>query len=291
MRWKLVAALGIITGFIQPANAQNDAQPHNGFWQNEYCVNPSVPYMVRQSPAEGEVSVLFDITADGKPENIRVAEASSASGGDRFAEAFAKSTTRAVKRWEYFAYINEGVEAPRFDVALTFNFVEAVADAPTADDDANCVISVLPEPPSSAGDPGDPFASLARCMPPQMPRQADEKKASSVVKVTFNVTPEGKITDLLLAPGQAENSFSKEARRALRQWRYKPFLKAGVPVARQNLLLGVTFGEQAEGAGLSCGHAPFGSSVKFNTAAQFKKCEVKFNDGVPVPSKECYQSN
>ena len=289
-RTPTIFLLGAVAAFGQPVLAQTDAEPQNGFWQNQYCINPSVPHMARLKPTEGEVSVLFDISAAGKPENIRIAAASSAKGGDRFAGAFARSVTQALERWEYFAYINEGVEAPRADVGLIFNFVAPGTNAKALSGNS-CVTSVLPVPPSSAGDPSDPFVNLARCMPPFMPRGADKNQVSSQVNLIFSVTPKGKLTNVSLAPGQEENNFYKEARRALKGWRYNPFLKQGKPIARENIMLAVTFGNQPDGKVPACKHAPFGNSLKLNAARESKRCQVKFNDGVPVTNKECYQKD
>ncbi len=274
------------------ATSQQNVEPANAFWQNAYCINPSVPYIVRRAPTEGEVAVLFDISAAGKPGNFRVTSAKAANGDERFANAFAKSVERGLKRWEYFAYISEGVEAPRFDVPLTFNYVEHGTNVDALDGEQRCVTSLLPEPPSHAGDPNDPLVNLARCQPPSMPARADREKLSSQVSVTFDVTEEGKLNNVSLAPDRQEDSFSKEALRALKRWRYNPFLNVGTPIERTNLALDFTFGDQVEGLGkLACNHAAFGSSRKLGVTGTSKRCEIRFNNGVPVPSKACYQKD
>lgn len=273
-----------------PAASQQYAEPANAFWQNEYCINPTVPYTARIAPTEGEVSVLFDISAAGKPGNVRVTSAKAANGEERFASAFAKSVERVLKRWEYFAYIHDGVEAPRFDVPLRFNFVKHGTNVDALDGEQHCVTSLLPEPPSHAGDPNDPLVNLARCQPPSMPVLADREKLSAQVSVTFDVTGEGKLNNVSLAPDRQEDSFSKEALRVLNKWRYNPFLIAGTSVERTNLAMNFSFGDRVKGQGkFACNHAPFGSSRKLSAAGKSKRCTIRFNDGVPTPSKACYR--
>jgi len=282
----------MLAAVTPPAISQQDAEPTNAFWQNEYCINPRVPYIVRRAPTEGEVSVLFDISATGKPKNSRIISAKAANGEERFASAFARSVQSVLKRWEYFAYINEGIEAPRIDVPLRFSFVEHGTDLDALDAEQRCVTSLLPEPPSHAGDPKDPMVNLARCQPPSMPARADKKKTSSQVTVTFDITKKGKLSNISLAPDQSEDDFSKEVLRALKKWRYTPFMKAGKPVERTNLAMDFTFGDQDERQDqVACNHAAFGSSRKLGGIGTSKRCEIRFNDGVPVPSKACYQKN
>jgi len=292
MRTAVLYVSGMLAAVTPPASSQQDAEPANAFWQNEYCINPRVPYIVRRAPTEGEVSVLFDISATGKPENSRITSAKAANGEERFAKAFAKSVQSVLKRWEYFAYINEGVEAPRVDVPLRFSFVKHGTNLDTLDAEQRCVTSLLPEPPSHAGDPKDPLVNLARCRPPSMPTRADKKEISSQVSVTFDVTDQGKLGNVSLAPGQPEDSFSKEVLQALKMWRYTPFMKAGKPIERANLALNFTFGGQVERQEqVACNHAAFGSSRKLGASGTLKRCEIRFNNGVPVPSKACYQKN
>ena len=272
----------------QPILAQQDAETQNPFWQNEYCVNPSAPYAARLNPTSGQVSVRFDITAEGKPENIRITETSATEGGKRVAGALARSATRALKRWEYFAYIQGDIEAPRFDVSLTFNYVDHDTDVSDLTDNQRCVTSVMPEPPSHSGDPADAYVNLAQCMTPNMPTKADREGRSGQASVTFNITKKGKLTNIVLADGQQKDEFAEEALRALKQWRYEPFMKAGKPIEREKVSVDFVFGDAGpDSEEISCTHAPLGTSRKMKALNQSPQCKISWNDGVPVPSKGC----
>ncbi|WP_262693135.1 energy transducer TonB [Kordiimonas aquimaris] len=289
MHWGQINALMMVVVFVQPVTAQEGADIQNPFWQNEYCVNPTAPYAAKLNPTAGKVSVLFDITADGRPENIRIVSASAEEGGERVANALARSAARALKKWEYFAYIQNSVESPRFDVPLTFNYVDHDTDVSDLTDDERCTTSMMPEPPSHAGDPTDAFVNLAQCMAPNMPLKADRENVSGQVTLTFDVNAKGRLKNVTLAPNEEESSFSAEAKRALKQWRYRPFLKAGKSIERKSLSVSFEFGGATEEIELgSCNHAPFGTSRKLNAVSKSQQCRISFSyDGVPEPSKEC----
>ena len=60
------------------------------------------------------VTVLFDVTADGRPVNIRVTEATDA--------CFERSTIRAVAKWRYAPKIVDDRAMPRRGVLTTVSF-------------------------------------------------------------------------------------------------------------------------------------------------------------------------
>lgn len=285
----LIAALNVS---ISPVVAQPDAKPADPMWQNSYCINPSIPRSVKLKPTEGFATLLFDVTADGRTTNIRITSTGSADPSNkRMARDFGQAAKQAVRRWEYFAYIKEGVEAPRTDVPIRFDFVEdAGAGRPSREE--GCVTSVLPEPPSHEGDPTLPLVNIARCWQPNIPASADRKLQSAEVMLEFDVDTDGNVVDPRVARTQEENEFTKSALRALQKWKYHPFLEAGEPISRPNLTLAFTFGDADNIEGKSsCRHAPFGSAaLTFKTVDRSTRCHIRFDvEGRPEPSKGCWK--
>lgn len=288
----LFAALNLS---ISPVVAQPDAKPADPMWQNSYCINPSIPRSVKLKPTEGFATLLFDVTADGRTTNVRITSAGSDDlSNERFANDFGNAARQAVKRWEYFAYIKDGVEAPRQDVPIRFDFVEDTGSDDRLSREESCVTSYLPEPPSHKGDPTLPLVNIARCRTPNIPASADRQGQSAQVMLEFDVDTAGNVVEPRLPETQESNEFTKAALRALSKWKYHPFLKAGEPISRPNLTLAFTFGEADDIEGKSsCRHAPFGSvPLKFNTQGGSELCVMKFDvTGMPQLSRGCWKNN
>lgn len=281
------AAQGLVIG---AAAAQSDALPNDPFWQNAYCINPGIPRSAKLNPTEGFAILLFDVTAEGKTTNIRVTSSGSADPSNtRLASDFGKAARQALRRWEYFAYIKDGVEAPRHDVPIRFDFVEDTG-ATRPSREKGCMTSKLPEPPSHAGDPTLPLVNIARCWRPNIPARADKEMRTAQASLNFDVDNQGNVVNAQAAENQEDNDYTRAALRALKKWKYHPFLKAGEPITRPNLALTFTFGgaDNSEGTS-SCHHAPFGSAaLAFKTANPASRCTIRFDtDGVPQPSRGC----
>lgn len=275
-----------------PAVAQEDAEPQDPFWQNAYCINPRAPMSVRRSPTDGEVSLIFDITAEGKPENIRVtAQQADADETGRLAAAFARSAQNALQRWEYYAYMKGDIESAREDVPITFQFQRSVTDARNLPREQACLTGLVPAGPTHAGDPTDPLNNLKRCWRVRMPRPADREGRSARINVTFDVAENGDVENIRLADSQEENNFTKQVLTSLRKWKYHTFLKDGEPIARNNLTLDFIFGDfSIPDNNKRCHHAPFGSSHTGDDVRKKEKCEITFEiEGVPRLSAGCYK--
>lgn len=274
--WQLAIVLLAVLNFtLSPVSAQNDANPQNALWQNAYCINPAVPFGMRNGGTEGIVSVVFDISAAGKPENIRVTNVSTEKGAKNTApKALANSAIRAIGKWKYFAFIEDGQEAARRDVTLTFRFIQKSAVG-TMTREESCTTGILPDRPSHKGDPTDPLVNLARCMRPYMPRMADANKTSAKVGVTFNIDEDGQLEDIQLLPNSTQDNFAAAALRAVRTWKYHPFLSGGEPIARSDMALDITFGKGLKREGTEiCTHAPFSTSSQKQQDPDATKCEV-----------------
>lgn len=277
-------------GWVPAAYAQSGAQPTDPFWQNAYCINPTSPRSVKLKPTEGFATLLFDITAEGDTTNIRIISTGSADPSNkRMAADFGRAAKQALRRWEYFAYIKDGVEAPRKDVPVRFDFV-ADAGPSKPSREKGCITSVLPEPPSHAGDPTLPLVNIARCWQPNIPASADKQGRSAEVLLDFDIDTKGNVVDPRLHPSQDENEFTRAALRVLKKWKYHPFLKAGEPIERPDLTLAFTFGNADDIDGKSsCRHAPFGgTALTFKAVDPSKRCHIRFDvEGLPEPSKGC----
>ncbi len=274
------------------AFAQEDAEPHDPFWQNAYCINPRAPMSVRRSPTDGNVSLLFDISATGRPENIRVtAQQADDDKTGRLAAAMARSAKNALHRWEYFAYIKEGTEAARSDVSVTFHFRQSEQETNDLSREQTCLTGLVPVGPTHAGDSADPLINLKRCWRIRMPRQEDIEAKSARINVTFDVAKNGDVGNIRFADAQEENNFTKQVFSTLEKWKYHAFLVDGEPIARENLSLDFTFGDfPTPGGDKLCHHAPFGSSPTKGKTQRTEACKVTFDyDNVPQISRGCYK--
>ena len=70
--------------------------------------------LVREREADDVVSVRFDITAEGRPVNVRVVESTDA--------CFDRSVVRAVEKWRYEPSTIDGTSVPHLDVEASLTF-------------------------------------------------------------------------------------------------------------------------------------------------------------------------
>lgn len=287
----LIAAIHVASAVA--AKDDFDEDPQNAFWQNAYCINPSASRNARLTPTPGSASLLFDIKANGETTNIRiVATEAGEPGNERIAASYGLSARRAVKQWEYFAYIEDGAEAPRHDVSVTFHFVHPQDEHNDMPREQACTTSLLPEPPSHVGDPTDALVNLARCWVPNVPISAELQKLSGTAALRFDVDKDGNVQNIQLPEGSAGDPFVKEAEKALEKWRYHPYLDAGQPLARTDIVANFSFGEAPEhkkkGRKASCLHAEFGNRPTISVLAPVKQCIIKYDaDGIPEPNDAC----
>lgn len=78
-------------------------------------VQPGYPATAAARSIEGYVDVVFDVTAAGATENIRIANAVPSS-------IFNRSVVQAVKRWKYKPKLIEGAPTKSFDVHERITF-------------------------------------------------------------------------------------------------------------------------------------------------------------------------
>jgi hypothetical protein len=258
---------------------------HDGLWLNAYCVNPRVPFIIARKPVEAAVTISFDITADGKTQNIKLIDAwelpaerthnvSTANGhadtdddkggqsnkgpalAPDIAEVFLNSIQKTMRRWEYFAYLIDGEERPRSNVEQTFTFRY---QNPDLQENQSCATSFLPDAPSHTGNPQDGLYNVKLCSAPYMPRKAERKQISEAVSFTYSITKGGKIINLERTT-EADKMFVRAAERAIKTWTYHPFQQNGQPIKRNDVSTTIYFGALPEDAVINkCSFSAFGS--------------------------------
>jgi TonB family protein len=133
----------------------------------------------------------------------------------------------------------------------------APAPAPTVAASAATAISAtlasstdVPGPPSStppASEARDPLSVAAvilhrvYAVDPEFPEVARENDLAGYVDLEFTVHPDGSVTDVTVLKARPEGVFEKSAVAAVRQWRYQPIERDGLPVT-EHARLRLNFG-------------------------------------------------
>ena len=85
---------------------------------------------------------------------------------------------------------------------------------------------------------GTPLASTTDTVEPHLiervnpdyPPEAQRKGAEGSVEVSFTVSPEGKVSDIIIVDAEPSDIFDRAAVDAVRRWRYEPKKVGGIPV-------------------------------------------------------------
>ncbi|WP_262690962.1 energy transducer TonB [Kordiimonas aestuarii] len=104
-----------VSAALPAASASAEDEPANGYWLASRCKGARLAYEARRDNISGRVSVLYDVLPNGRVDNIRITESVPEGVMDR-------NVKSAMRGWRYFAYMKDGVEMGRKDVALTFTF-------------------------------------------------------------------------------------------------------------------------------------------------------------------------
>ncbi|WP_262690959.1 energy transducer TonB [Kordiimonas aestuarii] len=243
------AALVLVIGSgVASAQARDDTAPRNALWQMSSCTNPGMSYAVKRQRLKGSVDAVFDITADGEVENIRILPGDHESTMDDY-------VVRALRRWRYFGYVKDGELAPRMDVTVTFTY----GPAPSR----KCTHTSLPELPSTLGDPADPYQSLKQCMELIMPKKAARWKTEGHVRMGYDITPDGTVENIQVLAAEPEGRFDADATDMLDDWKYSAFIVAGEAIARPAMTIDFYYGDLPEGASNErCSYAPWDATHK-----------------------------
>ncbi len=92
---------------------------------------------------------------------------------------------------------------------------------------------------AAASEDGDALPIIR--IEPLMPRKAAMRGIEGWVVATFDVTPEGTVSNIKIVKSSHRNLYDKSAKRALRKWRYKPKVVAGKAVAQRNQKVNFNF--------------------------------------------------
>ncbi|WP_148667826.1 energy transducer TonB, partial [Mizugakiibacter sediminis] len=107
--------------------------------------------------------------------------------------------------------------------------------------------AAVPQPAPAAPKPAAPPAQVAsvnrepqvtRQVPPRYPQEAARAGTQGWVDVEFMVTSQGTVVDAKVLDSQPRRLFDRAALDAVRQWRFQPALRDGVPtdaVLRQRI--------------------------------------------------------
>jgi periplasmic protein TonB len=85
-----------------------------------------------------------------------------------------------------------------------------------------------PTPAPAADD--RPF-QLVKRVDPVYPQRALRQRITGWVEMTFTITPNGDVTAIAVVDSQPRREFDREASKALAQWKFKPRIEGGKPVA------------------------------------------------------------
>lgn len=88
-----------------------------------------------------------------------------------------------------------------------------------------------PRPPVVAPTSDDRNFQLTRKVEATYPQRALRQRIEGWVELTFTVTANGDVNDIKVVDSQPRREFDREATRALSQWKFKPRISNGKPVA------------------------------------------------------------
>ncbi len=258
----LIALLiGSLLSFASLPVISEEQKAEDGLWLMQSCRNPRYPSRLARNPDNIDITVLFDINADGYIHDVRLAPTIQ-TVSEANTNTYLNAVKLALKNWRYFAYLKDGTESPRSDVTLTFQFRKPATEHKKQDNDS-CTISYAGLL-SHAGDVQNPFDNLSQCIPPNMPKEQDNNKISGKVTLIVNLDSTGKIISVVPSSTSAPE-FSDAAIKAFKQWKYTPFIKDGVSKNRYDLNIDFFFGDAPETAkNTKCTHAAFGTSLSGN---------------------------
>ena len=167
-------------------------------------------------PAGGEampaqrVTVVYDVSARGLPENVRVRETTN--------ECFNDVAVAAIRRWVFEPRKVDRRSRPQEDLESTFTFVLA----------GETVVDVFDARPKKR-------------VPPRFPGKCERRAAREErVTVRFDVTEKGE-TDNIIVAETTNSCFDRAAIDSVKRWEYHPRFLDGKPVARLGVETRIVF--------------------------------------------------
>jgi protein TonB len=99
----------------------------------------------------------------------------------------------------------------------------------TLEEDTSSASASATSGPAPTPTPGS-TPKLIQRVPPDYPPEAERRGIEGSVDVSFTVTSEGKVTDVVVIHSQPSDIFDRAAASAVRRWRYEPQRLEGTPV-------------------------------------------------------------
>ena len=223
---------------MAPAQGDDDsAQPQDALWKMAACANPGMSYPVKRQRLQGRVEVLYDITVDGEVENIRVQPGGHDASMDDY-------IIRALGRWSYFGYVQDGALAARHDVKAVFTY--------GPDKSKSCTHTSLPPLPSTLGDPANPYQNLKQCQVLVMPKKAARRKTVWQARLQYDISADGSVSNIRVTDPTPDDSIkaalTRDATNRLEKWKYTEFITAGEAMARPDMTATFYYGKLPDGA-------------------------------------------
>ena len=240
MKLHLVATIALVITLTALAGAQ-EAAPQRVLVSTTQMadqilkkVPPAYPPLARQARIQGTVLLKVVINKSGDVESTQLI-----SGHPMLAPG----AIEAVKQWKYKPYLLNG-EPVEVETNVTVNFT--LADKPPAEGVAGDNPGGLPPgetgsiaSPADATNPSIPprvrvssgimQGLLVKKVPPQYPPDARDQRIQGAVVMQVSIDKAGHVANIQLISGHP--LLAPAAIEAVKQWKYKPYVLNGTPVA------------------------------------------------------------
>ena len=187
------------------------------------------PMEAREKQLQGQVWVRMSVTEAGDVKGVELVS------GDPI---LAKAALEAAKKWKFKPFIKNGKPVPvSAKVPFDFAFSDELSKFKVIEPQGSQTPGTEQNP--ASGDVSQPVkipsglsaGLLIHRVNPVYPVEARQARIQGVVILQAEISTEGRITNLRLISGPPE--LAKAAIGAVQQWRYKPYMLMGKPVAVQ----------------------------------------------------------
>jgi TonB family protein len=189
----------------------------------------SYPWEAREKQLQGQVWVRISVSEAGDVVGVEVIS------GDPI---LAKAAVQAAKKWKFKPFIRNGKPVPvSGKMPFDFAFSNDIKDVPSAEPKDTQPSAAGQDPAAGAGSQPVKVSSglisglLIHKVNPVYPVEARQAGIQGVVILQAEISAEGRIVNLHLITGPPE--LAKAAIGAVEQWRYRPYMLMGKPVAVQ----------------------------------------------------------
>jgi len=221
---------------IDPENriakdALNEIMPYAIDRADQFISDGNIPQAERAllllRKADPSSSVILTTLA-GKIENLKRIQSSRDAEQQALVLAQQQQAQQRAQEQAGTAAATEPTPAVETPTAPVAKPVPPIASAPRP-----TTQPVTAPPPVVARPPGaeDRNFQLTRKVEASYPQRALRQRIEGWVELTFTVTANGDVSDIKVIDSQPRREFDREATRALSQWKFKPRITNGKPVA------------------------------------------------------------